>query len=143
MIVAIFLWILKDARGLWNAANARSVPDPVSSQDGSGSCTESPPSLRMITLGSLLRGQSDRILESAFARCEKKGELQLLDALAFCSHVGLVRLYCSRLVGWVDVKFPRAGFLLAPGRGTYFLISRSRFFTVALRGQLTCRASHS
>ena len=129
MIGANILWILKDARGLWNAANARSVPDPVSSQDGSGSCTESPPSLRLITLGSLLRGQSDGILESSFARCEKKprscNSWMPFGILLQC---GTSQLHCFLLVGWVDVKVPRAGFLLESGRGTYFLIFQIAFF---------------
>ena len=74
----------------------------------------------MITLGSLLRGQSDRILESAFARCEKNEELQLLDAFGILLQCGTSQLYCFRLVGWVDVKFPRAGFLLASGGNLFF-----------------------
>ena len=129
MIVAIFLWILKDARGLWNAANARSVPDSVSSQDGSGSRTESPPSLRMITLGRLLRGRSDRILESAFARCEKNPRsCNTWMPSGILLQCRTSQLHCFRLVGGVDVKFPRAGFLLESGRGTDFLNFQIAFF---------------
>ena len=42
-------------------------------------------------------------------------ELQLLDAFGILLQCGTSQLYCFRLVGWVDVKFPRAGFLLASG----------------------------
>ena len=73
----------------------------------------------------------------------KTAELQLLDAFGILLECGTSQLYCLRLVGWVDVKFPRAGFLLASGGSLFFNLPDRVFVTVALRGQLTCRASHS
>ena len=42
-------------------------------------------------------------------------ELQLLDVGGILLQCATSQLYCFRLVGWVDVKFPRAGFSLASG----------------------------
>ncbi len=67
-----------------------------------------------------------------------------MDAFGILLQCETSQLYCFRLVGWVDGKFPRAGFLLASRRGTYFFNLPDRvLFTVALRGQQACRASHS
>ena len=51
------------------------------------SCTGSPPSLPLITIGKLLRGQSDGILERLFALCEKNRRTQLWDALFYSARM--------------------------------------------------------
>ena len=57
----------------------------------------------------------------------KTAELQLLDAFGLLLEYRTSQLYCFRLVGCVDVKFPRAGFLLAT-RGNMYSIFPSPFF---------------
>ena len=108
------------------------------------SCTGSPPSLPLITIGKLLRGQSDGILERLFALCEKNRRTQLWDALFYFARMwDFSDLLVFLLVGWVDIKNPTCGFFTCILGEHFFESSRARRFTCALGGHLTCRASHS
>ena len=65
----------------------------------------------------------------------KTAELQLLDAFGILLECGTSQLYCFRLVGCVDVKFPRAGFLLASRRNMYSIFP-SPFFDCSTYGDI-------